>query len=132
MLADFKGGLILNGLATLDAATAGILARSTEESLYLCGITTLDAHAAEALSKFKGEDLFLEGLAALDADTAKALAEFRGTVMLHGLERASFGAVRVLRNRPNVEMPNPWYLLREQIAALVGTEVFVIMAGVVV
>jgi hypothetical protein len=133
----YEKGLPLRGLREFDVDVAKVLAKSNLNVLVLDGLTALDTECAKALAEFKG-DLILNGLARLDTATAKALAEFRGNaefmhdIMLNGLERASFGAVRVLRNRPNVYMPNPWYLLREQIAALVGTVVFVIMAGIVV
>ena len=85
------------------------------------------------VGRFEGQGLNLDGLTKLDADTAKALAAINGVGhYLDGLQRASFGAVRALRNTPNVCMPNHWYLLRYEIAALVGTVVFVVMAGVVV
>ena len=99
--------------------------------LSLSGLTTLDAATAKALAELKG--LGLDGLTSLDAATAKALAEFKGQRLnLLGLQRASFGAVRALRQNPRIYMLNHWYLLRYQIAALVGTVVFVVMAGVVV
>jgi hypothetical protein len=99
--------------------------------VYLNGLTTLDAATAKALAELKG--LGLDGLTSLDAATAKALAEFKGQRLnLRGLQRASFGAVRALRQNPRIYMLNHWYLLRYQIAALVGTVVFVVMAGVVV
>jgi hypothetical protein len=138
-LAQFKGRVLsLSGLAKLDATTAKALAQFKGEDLSLCGLSTLDPDTAKALVESAAWNGDLSDLTSLDTATAKALAEFRGNaefmhdLMLNGLERASFGAVRVLRNRPNVYMPNPWYLLREQIAALVGTVVFVIMAGIVV
>jgi hypothetical protein len=48
---------------------------------------------------------------------------------LNGLERASFGAVRALRSNSRIKMPNHWYLLRYDIAALVGTVLFLVMVG---
>jgi hypothetical protein len=130
--AEFKGKyLSLSGLTTLDAATAKALAGFKGEGLYLNRLTTLDAATAKALAELKG--LGLDGLTSLDAATAKALAEFKGQRLnLLGLQRASFGAVRALRQNPRIYMLNHWYLLRYQIAALVGTVVFVVMAGVVV
>ena len=84
-LAEFKGGgfctLTLNGLTTLDAATAKTLAEFKGESLLLNGLTSVDAATAKALAEFKGGGfctLTLNGLTTLDADTAKALAEFKG------------------------------------------------------
>jgi hypothetical protein len=107
-------------------------AKVKDTYLNLDGLTTLDAATAPTLAEFKGQLLNLNGLTTLDAATATALAEFKGQSMwLYGLERASFGAVRALRNHPKVEI-NHWYLLRYEIAALVGTVVFVVMAGVVV
>ena len=89
-LAELKGSrqgrLNLNGLTTLDAATAKVLAEFNGQSLYLNGLTTLDAATAKALAEFKGPYLELIGLTALGADAAKALAEFNGKVLaLNGL-----------------------------------------------
>jgi hypothetical protein len=109
-----------------------LVAEVKVDGLSLNGLTTLDATTAKALAEFKG-DLTLSGLTTLDADTAKALAEFKGGRLdLDGLQRASFGAVGALRYNANVSMPNHWYLLRYEIAALGGTVVFVVMAGIVV
>ena len=70
------------------------------------------------------------GLTTLSDEAAKALAQHTGQVLyLNGLDRASFGAVRALRKNPRVEMPNHWYLLRYDIAALVGTVLFLVLAG---
>jgi hypothetical protein len=138
VLTGYKTGpLILQGLGVIDAATAAALAEF-KGKLSLDGLTTIDADSAKALAKFKGSDLYLNGLTTLDTDTAKALAAFsvdapvQSSLHLHGLQRASFGAVRALRQNPHVFIPNHWYLLRYEIAALVGTVVFVIMGGIVV
>jgi hypothetical protein len=133
LVAEVKiDGLSLNGLTTLDADTAKALAEFKGD-LTLSGLTTLDADTAKALAESKGYYLNLNGLTTLDADTAKALAEFKGGRLdLDGLQRASFGAVGALRYNANVSMPNHWYLLRYEIAALGGTVVFVVMAGIVV
>lgn len=72
-----QGYLRLNGLTTLDAATARALAESKVEGLQLPGLTTLDAETAKALANFKGDLLSLNGLTTLDADSAKALAQFK-------------------------------------------------------
>jgi hypothetical protein len=97
-------------------------------------ITSLTPEQAKRLvAEVKVDGLSLNGLTTLDADTAKALAEFKGGRLdLDGLQRASFGAVGALRYNANVSMPNHWYLLRYEIAALGGTVVFVVMAGIVV
>jgi hypothetical protein len=125
-------GLSLNGLTTLDATTANALAEFKGD-LTLSGLTTLDADTAKALAESKGYYLNLNGLTTFDTETAKALAAFKGGRLdLDGLQRASFGAVRALQYNANVSMPNHWYLLRYEIAALVGTVVFVVLAGVVI
>ena len=79
VLAEFKGILILDGLTTLDADTAKALAESKGDCLVLSGLTTLDADTAKALAEFKGDYLYLDGLTTLDADTAQGLAEFKGS-----------------------------------------------------
>ena len=73
-----KGPLLLNGLTTLDAATAKAVAAFKGEGLFLNGLTTLDADTAMALAEFKVKVLHLSGLTTLNAATAKALAEFKG------------------------------------------------------
>jgi hypothetical protein len=80
------------------------------------------------LAEFKGWYLHL-GLTAIDAATAKALSKFRCRIGLQDLQRASFGAVAVLRQNPRIEMPDHWLLLRYDIAALVGTVLFLALAG---
>jgi hypothetical protein len=154
--------LHLNSLATLDPRTAKALAEFAGElSLQahvvktfiekhpfgketalshaklrrgnLCELTTLDGETAKALAAYKGALLQLDGLRTLDAATAESLAGFAGnSLSLKGLHTASFVAVAALRNNPRIHMPNHWYLLRYEIAALVGTVVFVVMAGIVV
>jgi hypothetical protein len=70
------------------------------------------------------------GLTTLSDEAAKALAQHKGDLLfLRGLDRASFGAVRALRSNSRIKMPNHWYLLRYDIAALVGTVLFLVLAG---
>ena len=91
-----KGVLSLDGLPTLDAATAKALAEFTGPLLSLTGLNTLEADTAKALAEFKG-DLFLNGLSTLDAATAKALAEFQGRVLsLNGLTMLDFDTAMAL------------------------------------
>ena len=76
LAAEFKGvNLFLDGLTTLDAATAKVIAEFKGGYLHLNGLTTLDADTAKVLAEFKGELLSLDGLTTLDAATAKVLAE---------------------------------------------------------
>ena len=136
-LAEYKGdSLFLNGVLTLDTDTAkalaGYKAAQTVGGLSLNGLTTIAPDTAKALADIKVGVLYLNGLITLDAETSKALAAFKGTLSLTGLQTASFGAVRALRQNPHVFIPNHWYLLRYDIAALVGTVVFVVILGIVV
>lgn len=79
--ATFFKSLPLNGLTTLDPATAEALAEYGEKGhhLGLCSLTTLDAATAKALANFKGHFLNL-GVNALDFDAAEALAEYKGMI----------------------------------------------------
>jgi hypothetical protein len=65
-------------LTTLDADTAGALSRF-KGGLFLQGLTSLDAATAQALvAKFKGHHLIMGSLTSLDAATAQALGEYEG------------------------------------------------------
>jgi hypothetical protein len=137
--------LYLAGLTALDVETAAAFAEysgsvmfndQTVERFIAAHPFGKDTALAHAIVRGGS----LDSVTALDTDTATALVAFKGDTVgigdrgldLSGLQTASFGAVRVLRNRPNVYMPNHWYLLRYEIAALVGTVVFVVLAGIVV
>ena len=99
LAAEFKGDyhLSLNGLTTLDAATAKALVEFKCIQLYLNGLTTLDTATAKALAEFKGGRLDLFGLTTLDAVTAKALTEFKGVYLLvHGLTTLDADTAKVL------------------------------------
>jgi hypothetical protein len=128
--AELLGG-DLSAVTALDSPDSVAIAKALAQYkgwLFL-GLTTLDAEAATALAQHKGR-LSLDGLTTLSDEAAKAIAGFEGDgLYLHGLDRASFGAVRALRKNPRVEMPNHWYLLRYDIAALVGTVLFLVLAG---
>ena len=71
--------LILNGLKSLDAKTAAVLAAGWKGGIMLGGLTSLDVDAARALATHdraaRGGNLSLFGLKTLDAATAKVLAE---------------------------------------------------------
>ena len=87
---SFSGCLPLNGVQSLDAQTAGVLAKYNKGPLLLNGLTALSPEAARALAEFKGLELSLNGLATLDADTVKAIAKFNGTVRLRRTVEESF------------------------------------------
>ena len=98
VIAEFKGGYLhLNGLTTLDADTAKALAEFKGQELSLNGLTTLDAATAKALVEFKCVQLYLNGLTTLDAATAKALAEFKGQQLrLNGLTTLDVATAKAL------------------------------------
>ena len=97
-LVKFKGqSLYLNGLTVLDADTAKALAVRTVASLYLNGLTTLDVATAQALAGFEGGGLHLNGLTRLDVATAQALAGFEGGgLYLNGLTRLDVATAQAL------------------------------------
>ena len=92
-----KGRLLLNGLTTLDAATAKALAEFKGVSLAVNGLTALDDDAANALAEVKVQWLDLAGLTTLDAETAAALAAFKGVMLsLNGLTTLDAEAAKAL------------------------------------
>jgi hypothetical protein len=127
-----SGGLELNGLSTVSDEAARRSAQYKGNLLSLDGLTTLNADTGKAIAATKVWDGELPNLTMLDAATANSLAQFKGEIWLTGLQRTLFGAVRALRQNPRIGMPNHWYLLRYEIASLVGTVVLVVMAGIVV
>jgi hypothetical protein len=91
LVAKFKGQqeqLSLNGLTTLDAATAAALAEFEGVALFLDGLTTLSVDTAKALAKYSGS-LVLQGLTTLDVETARSLADAKGKFNVGGLKRLS-------------------------------------------
>jgi hypothetical protein len=96
--------LYLNGLTTLDAATAKVLAEFKGRRLELNGLTMLDAATAKALAEFKGGRfciLCLNCLTTLDTDTAKALAEFKGLwLSLNGVATLDAATAKALAGSP--------------------------------
>ncbi|MFN6270101.1 MAG: hypothetical protein ACK40T_06875 [Akkermansiaceae bacterium] len=69
-----KGELSLNGLTSLNAETAAVLAEFKGVALMLNGMTTLSEESAAALAGFKGEHLHL-GLTTLSPEAARILAK---------------------------------------------------------
>jgi hypothetical protein len=115
---SFRKSLPLNGLKTLDVATASVLS-NYHGPLSLCGLTTLDA---EVLKEFKkpgnggdyrsgggglfdwvryheGSVLHVDGLKTLDAETATALVDVWGhrwSGILSHLEKLDIDTAKVL------------------------------------
>ena len=105
-LQSYKGVLALNGLTSLDAATAKMLAGASSPALDLDGLQDLDVETAAALARMKPSVLRLNGLRTLPAATARALARFRGqTLHLNGLERVDLDAARALATLKNNFIP---------------------------
>ena len=105
-LQSYKGVLALNGLTSLDAATAKMLAGASSPALDLDGLQDLDVETAAALARMKPSVLRLNGLRTLHAATARALAGFKGQLLhLNGLERVDLDAARALATLNNNFMP---------------------------
>ena len=102
-----RTGIYLNGLKSIDKATALELAKFQGEKLYLDGLKTIDEDVALEIANFGGNlhlnglisidakvaqalvrkhvgtgDLSLNGLTSIDKDVAKVLAKFRGVLEL--------------------------------------------------
>jgi beta-lactamase regulating signal transducer with metallopeptidase domain len=102
----YKGSLVLNGLTSLDAATAGMLAKSAAPALDLDGLRSIDVETAAALATTKPSVLRLNGLRTLPAAAARALAGFKGhSLHLNGLERIDLDTARGLATLTNKSMP---------------------------
>jgi hypothetical protein len=115
---SFRKSLPLNGLKTLDAATARVLS-NYRGPLILCGLTTLDADVLKAFKKpgtggdyrsgggglfdwfryHEGSVLHVDGLKTLDAKTATALVDVWGHTwsgILAHLEKLDIDTAKVL------------------------------------
>ena len=88
VLATFKGVLDLDGLPALDPEAAGLLAKANCKWLRLRGLTTLSPETARELvkSRLQAHAISLPQLDTLDVATAKVLATFKGQeLILRGL-----------------------------------------------
>jgi beta-lactamase regulating signal transducer with metallopeptidase domain len=105
-LRSYKGFLALNGLTSLDAATADMLAGASSPALDLDGLRSLDVETAAALARMKPSVLRLNGLRTLPSAAARALAGFKGdSLHLNGLERIDLDTARSLATLTNNSMP---------------------------
>jgi len=91
---DRTGRILLDGLTSLSAETAGELAKR-DGWLSLNGLTSLSNEAAEALGQHKGY-LHLDGLTKISDEAAKALARHNDEVFLSGLTSISDEAATAL------------------------------------
>ena len=84
VLATFKGILDLDGLPALDPEAAGLLAGGNSKWLRLHGLKTLSPETARELvkSRLEAHAIFLPQLDTLDVATAKVLATFKGQELI--------------------------------------------------
>ena len=84
VLATFKGILDLDGLPALDPEAAGLLAGGNCKWLRLHGLKTLSPETARELvkSRLEAHAIFLPQLDTLDVATAKVLATFKGQELI--------------------------------------------------
>ena len=100
VLAESRSELHLDGLTTLSVEAAAALARHAGPVLSLDGLTTLSAEAAAALAEHRGEQLYLNGLTGLADETVVTLAGHRGKYLsLDGLTRLSGETAKALAER---------------------------------
>lgn len=88
--------LSLNGLITLPAEIAEILANTNTYELSFYELKEIDADAASNLAKFKGNSLDLSGLEQISDQAAAAFAGFKGHLDLSGLKKLSEASARSL------------------------------------
>jgi hypothetical protein len=81
VLAEYPGELYLSGLTSLGPDVASAFAGFRGRLLVLDGLKTLDAASAKALAQLTAWSGRLPNIASLDAATAKELAEYRGRVL---------------------------------------------------
>lgn len=91
-------------LTSITPATARSLVRFKSGQLRLDGLTSLSAETAAVLARHVGE-LSLNGLTSLSDDAAANLARHKGSVLLQGLVTASPKAVRTLSANADVKIP---------------------------
>ena len=112
-LATHQGILVLNGLITLEEATAKELAKRRGgranptrlgTALILNGLTSLSQKSAEALADYPGE-LVLTAVQELSPETAAALARHKGRLYLTCLKSLSPQAREALKKHPNAHLP---------------------------
>lgn len=95
--ADFEGAnLFLSGLTKLDVATARSLAQCKCGCLALNGLNTLGPDIATALAEFRGTALHLNGVATLDAEAATNLAKFKGVMLSVGVHELDAQTAKAL------------------------------------
>ena len=122
------GCLPLNGLKSLDAATAQALAGFEGGGLYLNGLTRLDVATAKALAEFKGRKLELNRPTTLDAATAKTLAaldkwdgDLSSIVAIESPDSVEIAATLATRKGP-LRLPNLKKISPKTLAALIEKE----------
>lgn len=97
--------LRLNGLKSLDAETAKVLATHAEGSLLMPRLERLSADAAQPLAGYTGGTLLLSGLTAIDAETAEWLAKASVEMLdLHGLTSLDTEAATSLAKSKAVQL----------------------------
>lgn len=105
-IACFEGeGLSIDCLTTLDVELATAIAGFKGQWLALDSVASLDPATAKTLAAFGGQDMLLNGLMTLDVATATAQAGSKGTLRLPDLRRISRKTLRVLVEKPDVEIP---------------------------
>ena len=122
------GCLPINGLKSLDVATAQALAGFEGGGLYLNGLTRLDVATAKALAEFKGRKLELNRPTTLDAATAKTLAaldkwdgDLSSIVAIESPDSVEIAATLATRKGP-LRLPNLKKISPKTLAALIEKE----------
>jgi hypothetical protein len=108
-LSQFQGWVLgLDGLTTLPAKAAALLARHTPAGLCvgglgLRGLTSISPEAAEGLARFKGR-LYLDRLEEISDDAAARLAAHEGLLSMRQLTTLSDRAAGLLGTKPEIKV----------------------------
>ena len=105
----FERCLPLNGLKSLDAATANALVEFKGQQLTLNGLTTLDAATAKTLAALDKWDGNLSSIVAIESpdsvEIAAALATRKGPLALPNLKKISPKTLAALIEKEDVKIP---------------------------
>lgn len=126
-LAKHKGGLDLDGLTSLSDSALQSLSQFQGWSLGLDGLTTLPAKAAALLARHKAAGLYsgglhLRGLTSISPEAAEGLARFKGRLYLDGLEEISDDVAARLAAHEGFLSMDRLTKLSDRAADLLGTK----------
>jgi len=128
ILAQYKGELQFEALATLTPETAAVLA-TRESSIGLPKLTTPTPAVAKALAASKGA-LHLSGIKVLPANVAEELAAHTGQLVLGVTELSDEAAAALAKHRGNLRLGSLKILTSLVLAERLGQQEWLFLDGV--